>query len=124
PTWHVTPSLAVAIGFGFGGIVEGRTGRMDVDPLGSTLDTTYTFADASTPLPSCSGVGAAALARGEWSYVLGPRSATVVSLDIVGQYTECVDRTGRVEPDTARPIERRQFWPHAGAALSWGVTWR
>lgn len=125
PTWHVTPSVSVALGVGFGGIVEGRgTGRADVDPLGSTLDTSYTFPDASTPLPRCSGVGAAALVRGEWSYVLGPRTATAVALELDGQYTRCVDATGRVEPDTARPIERRQYWPHAGAALTWGITWR
>ena len=45
PTWHVTKQLALAVGFGFGGIVEGRTDRPDVDPLGSTLDTSYTFAE-------------------------------------------------------------------------------
>src|SRR5262249_47371945 len=41
PTWHATRNLAFAIGLGFGGLVEGNTGRKDVDPLGSTLDTSY-----------------------------------------------------------------------------------
>src|SRR5690242_20229001 len=80
PTWHVTPSLSVALGFGFGGIVEGRTGRMDAEPLPSTIDTSYTFPDARTPVASCSGVGAAGLARVEWAYVLGPRSQTGLAL--------------------------------------------
>ena len=124
PTWHVTPSLAIAIGVGFGGIAEGRTGRMDVDPLGSALTTSYTFPDASTPVPSCSGVGAAALARGEWTYVLGSRTALVASIEVLGQYTACVDRTGRLDVDTAQPIERHQYWPHVGATMSWGVEWR
>jgi len=124
PTWHVTPSLSIAIGFGFGGIVEGRTGRMDADPLPSTLDTSYTFPSARTPIASCSGVGAAGLARVEWAYVLGPRSQTGVSLEVVGQWTGCVDDTNRVEPDTGTAIVRRQWWPHTGATLGWGITWR
>ncbi|HVV82961.1 MAG TPA: hypothetical protein VHE35_07760 [Kofleriaceae bacterium] len=124
PTWHVTSHLSLAAGFGFGGIVEGRTGRMDVEPLPSTLDTSYTFPDARTPLPSCSGVGAAGLVRAEWSYVLGPRASTGLSVEAIGQETACVDPTGRLEPDTARPIVRRQYWPHAGVTVGWGITWR
>ena len=124
PTWHVTPNLSIAIGFGFGGIVEGRTGRMDADPLPSTIDTSYTFPSARTPIASCSGVGAAGLARVEWAYVLGPRSQTGVSLEVVGQWTGCVDDTNRVEPDTGVAIVRRQWWPHTGATLGWGIAWR
>ncbi len=124
PTWHVTPSFSLAVGLGFGGIVEGRTGRADPMPLGTTLDTTYTFPDAKTPLPSCSGVGVAGLVRADYAWVLGPRAQTSVSVEVLAQETACVDRTGRVEPDTATPIERHQFWPHAGATLAWGITWR
>jgi hypothetical protein len=124
PTWHVTPSLSIAVGFGFGGIVEGRTGRMDAAPLPSTIDTSYTFPSARTPIASCSGVGAAGLARVEWDYVLGPRAETGVALEVVGQWTGCVDDTNRVEPDTGTAIVRRQWWPHTGATLAWGITWR
>jgi len=124
PTWHATPHLSVAVGFGFAGIVEGRTGRKDADPLPSTIDTSYTFPDARTPVASCSGVGAAGLVRIEWSYVLGPRSQTGIALEGVGQWTGCVDDTNRVEPDTGVAIVRRQWWPHAGVTLGWGITWR
>jgi hypothetical protein len=124
PTWHVTPSLSLAVGFGFGGIVEGRTGRKDADPLPSTIDTSYTFPDARTPIASCSGVGAAGLARLEWSYVLGPRAQTGVALEVIGQWTGCVDDTNRVEPDTGTAIVRRQWWPHTGVTLGWGILWR
>jgi hypothetical protein len=124
PTWHATPNLSLAVGFGFGGIVEGRTGRADPDPKGSTLDTSYTFPDASTPLASCSGVGVAALVRTDWMMVLGPRASTGVALEVDGQWTGCVDDTHRVEPDTGQAIVRRQFWPHIGATLSWLVAWR
>jgi hypothetical protein len=124
PTVHVTPNLAVAIGFGFGGIVEGQTSRADAMPLPSSLESSYTFPDASTPLAKCSGVGAAALARAEYSYVLGPRMAGVIGLEVVGQWTGCVDDTGRVEPDTGKAIVRRQWWPHTGATLSVGFAWR
>ncbi len=124
PTWHVTPNVSIAVGFGFGGIVEGRTGRMDADPLPSTLDTSYTFPSARMPIASCSGVGAAGLVRVEWAYVLGPRSQTGVSLEVVGQWTGCVDDTNRVEPDTGVAIVRRQWWPHTGATLGWGIAWR
>jgi len=124
PTWHVSPSLALAVGLGFGGIVEGRTGRPDVDPLPSTLDTSYTFPSASPPLPSCSGVGVVGLVRATYAYVIGPRASTIVELEVLGQDTACVAPTGTLEPDTARPIERRQYWSHAGATLTWGIMWR
>jgi len=124
PTWHVTPSLSVALGFGFGGIVEGRTGRMDAGPLPSTIDTSYTFPDASPPIASCSGVGAAGLARVEWTFVIGPRSQAGIAIEAVGQWTGCVDDTNRVEPDTGTAIVRRQWWPHTGATIAGGITWR
>jgi hypothetical protein len=125
PTWHVTPSLSLAVGFGFGGIVEGRnTGRMDAEPFASTLETSYTFADARTPIASCSGVGAAALARIEWGYVLGPRMQGTIGLESIGQWTGCVNDTNRFEPDTGKAIVRRQWWPHTGFQLAIGVTWR
>jgi hypothetical protein len=124
PTWHVTSHLSLALGLGFGGIVEGSTGRPEIDPLPSTLDTSYTLTGASPPLPSCSGVGVAGLARAEWAIVLGPRSATSVMVEALGQWTGCVDDTGRVEPDTGQAIVRRQWWPHVGLTATWGISWR
>ena len=124
PTWHLTPSFSVAFGIGFGGIVEGTTGRPDVSPMAGMLNASYTFPDASTPLPSCSGVGITGVARAEYTYVLGPRSATGVALEAMGQYTACVERTGRLDADTAQAIVRRQYWPHAGFALQWSISWR
>ena len=124
PTWHVTRHLSLAVGFGFGGIVEGSTGRPDVMPLPSTLNSSYTFPGASPPLPSCSGVGAAGLARAEWMFVLGPRAATTISVEALGQWTGCVADTGIVEADTGQAIVRRQWWPHSGATVGWGMTWR
>jgi hypothetical protein len=124
PTWHVTRHLALALGLGFGGIVEGFTGRPDVDPLSGTIETSYTFPRPSPPLPSCSGVGVAALARADWMFVLGPRTATGLSLEVMGQWTGCVDDTGRVEPDSGQAIVRRQWWPHTGAVGTWSFTWR
>jgi hypothetical protein len=53
---------------------------------------------------SCSGVGAAGLARVEWGYVLGPRAQTSVALEVVGQWTGCVDDTNRIELDTGTAI--------------------
>jgi hypothetical protein len=124
PTWHATRHLSLAIGLGFGGIVEGRNGRPDVDPLPDTIDTSYTFPNASPPLPSCSGVGVAGLVRAEWTFVLGPRTATGLALEALGQWTGCVDDTGRVEPDTGQAIVRRQWWPHVGGVGTWSLTWR
>ncbi len=124
PTWHVTRHLSLAVGFGFGGIVEGSTGRPDVMPLPSTLNTSYTLPGASPPLPSCSGVGATGLARAEWVIVIGPRAATSFTVEAMGQWTGCVADTGNVEVDTGQAIVRRQWWPHAGATVGWGMTWR
>lgn len=125
PTWHVTPSLSIAIGFGFGGIVEGRnTGRPDAEPLATSLETSYTFPDASPPIARCSGVGAAGLARVAWGYVLGPRSQVTIAAEVTGQWTGCVHDTNRFEPDTGEAIVRRQWWPHAGGTIAAGFTWR
>ena len=124
PTWHVTRHLSLALGLGFGGLVEGFSGRNDPEPNGGAISTSYTFPNASPPLPTCSGVGVAALARAEWTIVLGPRTATVFSLEGLGQWTGCVEDTGRVEPDSGKSIVRRQFWPHTGAVGTWSFIWR
>jgi hypothetical protein len=124
PTWHIWPSLALAFGVGFGGLVDRNRERADPEPHGDTLDTSYTFPDARTPLGTCDGIGVAGLVRLEWSYVLGPRAATGVALEVLGQWTGCVDDTDRIEPDTGAAIVRRQWWPHAGVTLGWGMTWR
>jgi len=124
PTWHVTPHLSLSLGLGFGGIVEGGASRPDVEPLPSTLNTSYTFPSATPPLPSCSGVGVAGLGRLEWAIVLGPRSATSLMVEATGQWTGCVADTGRVEPDTGQAIVRRQWWPHVGLTAAWGISWR
>ena len=127
PTWHITPSFSVALGVGFGGIVEGNTGRPDMTPgptMNGAITTSYTFPDASTPLPSCSGVGITGVARAEYTYVLGPRVATGLALEAIGQYTSCVQNTGRLDADTAQAIVRRQYWPHAGFAVQWSISWR
>ena len=42
----------------------------------------------------------------------------------IGQWTGCVADTGRVEPDTGLAIVRRQWWPHAGLTVAWGIMWR
>jgi hypothetical protein len=124
PTWHVTPSFSLALGIGFGGIVEGRTNRMAPDPATYPSNTSFTFPDAKTPLASCSGVGLAGLARADYAWVLGPRSQTSVSFEVIAQDTGCVQRSGTVDPDTAAPIELHQYWSHVGATLAWGITWR
>lgn len=125
PTWHVGEHLQLAIGFGFGGLVEGYTGRPDPDAEQRTaLNDSYTWPDAKRPLPRCNGVGAAGLLRASWMIVLGPISSTGVAAELQGQWTGCVDDLGHVEPDTARPIVRRQWWPHIGGTLSWMVAWR
>jgi hypothetical protein len=126
PTWHVTPSLSLAVGFGFGGIVEGGA-RMEHVPDGfgvDQLDTSYTFPDASTPIASCTGAGVATLVRGSYSYVLGPRASLGISAEAVGQWTLCTDDSGRFEPDTGKAIERRQYWPHVGGTLTVEIMWR
>jgi hypothetical protein len=124
PTWHVTNHLSLAIGLGFGGIVEGSTSRPDVAPMPGGLGTSFTEPSPGPPLPSCSGVGVAALARAEWTIVLGPRSATSFALEAVGQWTGCVDDTGHPNFDTGQEIVRRQWWPHTGGTFQWGFTWR
>jgi len=107
PTYHPAPGLAISVGLGFGGIVEGSTGRPDATPLPSTLDTSYTFPNARTPVASCSGVGVAGIA-----------------LEVDAQWTGCVDDTGRVEPDSGTAIVRRQWWGHTAVTLAWGIQWR
>jgi hypothetical protein len=124
PTWHVSDNLALAVGVGFGGIIESGRDRPDPEPTDDALESSYTFPDAETPIGSCTGVGVAALARAEWSYVLSARASASVAFELFGQWTGCVDDVGRVEPDTGAPIVRRQWWAHTGGTLSIGVTFR
>jgi hypothetical protein len=124
PTWHATAHLSLAAGIGFGGIIESNSGRASPDPQPSTLDSSYTFRNANTPIPDCNGIGVAGLLRARWQWVMGPRSATGLALQLDGQWTGCQEDTRRLEPDTARPIVRRQWWPHLGGALTWEIEWR
>ena len=123
PTWHATRHLSLAFGLGFGGIIEGFN-RSDVEPLRDTIQTSYTFPRTTPLLPNCVGVGLAGLTRAEWAFVLGPRTATNLGLEVLGQWTACVDETGRVEPDSGQAIVRRQYWPHVGVTGTWSFTWR
>jgi hypothetical protein len=124
PTWHATRHLSLALGVGFGGFVDSNPQRAEPTPLPSTIDSSYTFPNASQPLPSCNGEGVAGLARADWTIVLGSRASTSLGLEAIGQWTGCVDDTGRVEPDTGQAIVRRQWWPHVGVTGTWSVMWR
>jgi hypothetical protein len=124
PTWHASEHLNLGVGIGFGGLVGPISNRPDPKPLGDTLDSSYTFPDARSPLQSCDGVGVTGLLRAEWLVVLGPRSSTGVALETDGQWTGCVDDTGNLDPDTATPIVRRQWWAHFGTSLAWVILWR
>jgi hypothetical protein len=125
PTWHATENLSLGVGIGFGGMVGPISNRPDPpNPQGGTLDASYTFPDARTPFQSCDGVGVAGLLRAEWMLVLGPRSSTGLALETDGQWTGCVEDTGNLEPDTATPIVRRQWWGHFGTSLAWVILWR
>ena len=73
---------------------------------------------------ACSGVGVAGLLRASYLWVLGPLSATGFALQTDGQWTACVENVGRVEPDTAQSIVRRQWWSNAGGSLTWVISWR
>lgn len=125
PTWHATESLEFAVGFGFSGIVEGNTGRVDPDAVQkASLVSSYTLPNTYPPVPSCDGTGTAALARAAWNIVLGPMSAGSLAIEFDGQWTVCSDRLGQVEPDTAKTNYRRQWWPHMGGTIAWLFAWR
>ena len=125
PTFHWGDHLQLAAGLGFGGIVEGRTGRPDPDATQKDgLASSFTFQGAYPPMSSCSGVGVAGLVRAAWMWVIGPLASTGATLQIDGQWTACVENVGKVEVDTGRPITRRQWWPNAGASLGWVIGWR
>jgi hypothetical protein len=125
PTWHITDHLDLAAGFGFGGLVEGSTGRSDPNAeQRASLVASYTFPSARTPMVTCSGLGVTGNLRATYMWVLGPLSATGFALQTDGQWTACVETVGRVEPDTAQSIVRRQWWANAGGSLTWVISWR
>jgi hypothetical protein len=125
PVWHVTEQFSLAAGLGFGGLVEGRTGRKNPDEAQSkSLVASYTLPDAYPPTHQCNGVGTVGLLRAAWHMVLGPISALSVQTEGFGQWTGCEERVGRVEPDSARPIVRRQWLPHVGWTAALVVGWR
>lgn len=125
PVWHLGDDFELALGLGFAGIIEGFTGRPDPDlSQRDTLNTSYTLPAGSAPIEACQGIGVAGTLRGGWNLILGPRSAMGLGLEVDAQYTGCIDDTERVEPDTARPITRRQWWPHVAGTAAWSFTWR
>lgn len=125
PVLHLGDHLRLALGVGVAGFVEGGSGRRDPDAATrDALVAPYTLPKASAPLPSCNGAGATAQLRLGWTFVLGPMSATSLEAMVDGQRSLCVDDTGRVEPDTATAIVRRQWWSHVGWSLGWSFTWR
>jgi hypothetical protein len=124
PTWHVTRAFSLAIGVGFGGLINGRTNNADINPLPNTLDSSYTYGSSNPALNLCSGGGVVGVVRGQYAWVIGPRGEIYLEGQIIGNYIECVDPTGRTEPDTAQPIVRTQYWPMSGGTLSLGFTWR
>ena len=65
-----------------------------------------------------------ALARAEWTVVLGPRAATSFASRRWASGPAASPTPGNVEADTGQAIVRRQWWPHAGATVGWGITWR
>ena len=124
PTWHATEHLSLGVGIGFGGLVEPSSSRPNPDPQPSTSMPRTPSLMRGRRCQICDGVGVTGLLRAEWLVVLGPRSSTGVALETDGQWTACVDDTGTVEPDTATPIVRRQWWPHLGGSLAWVILWR
>lgn len=126
PTWHATDHVDVAVGLGFGGIVEaGNTGRPELDAaLRASLVDSYTLTNARKPLAACTGIGTAGLMRIGWTAVLSELSSTSIALQVDGQWTACQDNLRLVEPDTAEPAYRRQWWPHVGGSLAWLLGWR
>ncbi|MBI5608984.1 MAG: hypothetical protein HY902_08890, partial [Deltaproteobacteria bacterium] len=125
PTWHATDNLQLAMGFGFAGLTEGRSGRTEPDPEQlKTLVSSYTLTKPYPPVSSCSGVGVAGLLRAEYLFVLGPMLATGATAQVDGQWTGCSQTAARLEADTAQPVNRRQWWPQLGASLGWVVGWR
>ena len=124
PVLHVGDHLQFALGLGFGGIVEAGSRRPDSFPSDFTnLSDSYTYLSAKTPLPSCTGVGIVGLARVAWQQVLGPLSALTAFAEFHGQHTACEQRIGRVDPDTARPFFRRQYWFNVAAQAGLTVGW-
>ena len=125
PSWHATERIELAVGVGFGGLFEGRTGRAEPDAaLRKSLVDSYTLPNARTPIPTCRGIGATSLARASWTLVMSPLASVGLAVELDGQWTGCVDSVGQVEPDTAQPIVRRQWWPHVGGKVVWLVGWR
>lgn len=129
PVLHLGDHLRIGFGVGVAGFVEGGSGREDPDAATrDALVAPYSLPAPSEagsgPLPSCNGAGATAQLRLGWTFVLGPMSATSLEAMVDGQRSLCIDDTGRVEPDTATAIVRRQWWSHVGWTLGWSFTWR
>ncbi|MBM4346492.1 MAG: hypothetical protein FJ100_24210 [Deltaproteobacteria bacterium] len=125
PTLHLGDHLQIAFGVGFAGLVEVGNPRPDPNPSDFTnLADSYTYLSARTPLPQCTGIGIGGLLRAGWQQILGPMSALTAFVELDGQHLACEQRIGRVDPDTARPFFRRQYWYSAGGVAGLNIGWR
>lgn len=123
PTFHPVPELAIALGWGLGGFVETASTRPDPAPeQEESLVAPYTMTEGVIPV--CTGLGTAAVLRVDYQFVLGNLFSMGPSLEGAVMWTGCEEDTGRVEPDTAEAIVRRQWWQHYTISAGWMFSWR
>ena len=104
PTWHVTPQLSLAVGIGFGGIVEGSTSRADPTPLPQ-------HARHVVHLPGRAARRCRAATASAWRASRAPsgRSCSArarrrgFAVEFDGQWTGCVERHRRSSPTPPSP---------------------
>lgn len=125
PTYHLWRGLTLGVGLGTAGILERDSSRPDPDPeQASTLVASYTYPNSVQPLAQCNGFGSLAAARLGYWYDLSNITSIGVSVRFDYQHILCEHSTNRVEPDSAEPIVRRQWWSHFAWSLTGGFSWR
>lgn len=123
PTLHVGDGLSLGVGLGLGGLVHPSTGARTPEPT-DPLIASLTLTDTTRLLGACSGTGAIATLRAEYTFQVGELFATGPAVTADVQWTACVETLTRVDPDTGAAIVLRQYWRHTSVGVGWMVWWR
>jgi hypothetical protein len=124
PAYHLNRYFAFAAGVGVTGLSVADQRYYGL-PDTASGDAFSHDISRSVPTGECSGTGLGALARADFSLIVGPLFATGPFLEARTRWIDCrAVRSYTTNLETGEEVVRRQSWSHLGFAAGWSATWR